>query len=62
MNHAAALPRTRRTVVAFDCGYGIAQVTSGMRRGDTSAFDPNRVASSVFLNSSGAGIRSRRPA
>ena len=46
-----------RTVVAFDCGYGIAQVTSGMRRGDTSAFDPDRVASSAAYNVSvGAAI------
>jgi MYXO-CTERM domain-containing protein len=46
-----------RTVVAFDCGYGIAQVTSGMRPGETSAFDPNRVASSPAYNVSvGAAI------
>ncbi len=48
---------TGRTVIAFDCGYGIAQVTSGMRPGDTSAFDPNRVASEPAYNVSvGAAI------
>jgi MYXO-CTERM domain-containing protein len=48
---------TGRTVISFDCGYGIAQVTSGMRRGDTSAFDPNRVASDPAYNVSvGAAI------
>lgn len=46
-----------RTVVSFDCGYGIAQVTSGMRRGETSAFDPERVAASPAYNVSvGAAI------
>ena len=45
------------TVISFDCGYGIAQVTSGMRRGETSAFDPNRVASEPAYNVSvGAAI------
>jgi hypothetical protein len=45
------------TVIAFDCGYGIAQVTSGMRPGDTSLFDPNLVASSPAYNVSvGASI------
>ena len=48
---------TNETVIAFDCGYGIAQVTSGMRRGDTSAYDANRVASSAAYNVSvGAAI------
>jgi hypothetical protein len=48
---------TGRTVIAFDCGYGIAQVTSGMRPGDTSAFDPNRVAAEPAYNVSvGAAI------
>ncbi len=48
---------TNRTVIAFDCGYGIAQVTSGMRRGENSAFDPNRVASDPAYNVSvGAAI------
>jgi MYXO-CTERM domain-containing protein len=48
---------TSQTVISFDCGYGIAQVTSGMRRGETSAYDPARVASSAAYNVSvGAAI------
>ncbi|MBL8602984.1 MAG: hypothetical protein JNK72_13755 [Myxococcales bacterium] len=48
---------TNQTVISFDCGYGIAQVTSGMRRGETSAYDANRVASSAAYNVSvGAAI------
>lgn len=48
---------TSETVISFDCGYGIAQVTSGMRRGETSAYDANRVASSAAYNVSvGAAI------
>ena len=47
----------QQTVISFDCGYGIAQVTSGMRRGETSAYDANRVASSAAYNVSvGAAI------
>ncbi len=46
-----------QTVISFDCGYGIAQVTSGMRPGETSAYDANRVASSPAYNVSvGAAI------
>ena len=45
------------TQIAFDCGYGIAQVTTGMRPGNTSAFDPNRVAAEPAYNVSvGAAI------
>jgi hypothetical protein len=33
-----------RTIISFDCGYGIAQVTSGMHNGETPAFDRDRVA------------------
>jgi hypothetical protein len=48
---------TDQTVISFDCGYGIAQVTSGMRRGETSTYDANRVASSAAYNVSvGAAI------
>ncbi|MBL8685432.1 MAG: hypothetical protein JNK05_40020 [Myxococcales bacterium] len=48
---------TGRTVISFDCGYGIAQVTSGMRRGETSAYDPVRVAGEAAYNVSvGAAI------
>jgi hypothetical protein len=38
----AGLPS--RTIVSFDCGYGVAQVTSGMHTGETPAFDRDRVA------------------
>jgi MYXO-CTERM domain-containing protein len=48
---------TNQTVISFDCGYGIAQVTSGMRRGETSSYDAARVASSAAYNVSvGAAI------
>lgn len=48
---------TNETVISFDCGYGIAQVTSGMRRGESSAYDADRVASSAAYNVSvGAAI------
>jgi hypothetical protein len=48
---------TGRTVISFDCGYGIAQVTSGMRRGETSAYDAERVAAEPAYNVSvGAAI------
>lgn len=48
---------TNQTVISFDCGYGIAQVTSGMRPGETSRYDANRVASSPAYNVSvGAAI------
>lgn len=33
------------TLIAKDCGYGIAQVTTGMHRGETPAWDRARVAS-----------------
>jgi hypothetical protein len=33
-----------RTIVSFDCGYGVVQVTSGMHVGETPAWDRNRVA------------------
>lgn len=39
-----------RTIVAFDCGYGIGQVTSGMHVGETPAFDRARVASEPTYN------------
>ena len=48
---------TNQTVISFDCGYGIAQVTSGMRPGEASAYDGARVASSPAYNVSvGAAI------
>jgi hypothetical protein len=39
-----------RTIISFDCGYGIGQVTSGMHRGETPAFDRARVASDPTYN------------
>ena len=34
-----------RTIISFDCGYGVGQVTSGMHIGETPGFDRARVAS-----------------
>ncbi len=39
-----------RTIVSFDCGYGVGQVTSGMHVGETPSFDQNRVASDPTYN------------
>jgi MYXO-CTERM domain-containing protein len=39
-----------RTIVSFDCGYGVGQVTSGMHVGETPSFDRNRVASDPTYN------------
>ena len=39
-----------RTVISFDCGYGIAQVTSGMHVGETPDFDRERVAADPVYN------------
>jgi hypothetical protein len=39
-----------RTIISFDCGYGIAQVTSGMHIGETPNFDRDRVASDPIYN------------
>src|SRR5204862_6412484 len=40
-----------RTIISFDCGYGIGQVTSGMRTFDpTPGFDRMRVASDPLYN------------
>ncbi len=39
-----------QTIIAFDCGYGLMQVTSGMRTGETSAYDANLVASDPAYN------------
>lgn len=39
-----------RTIVSFDCGYGIGQVTSGMHVGETPAFDRMRVAAEPEYN------------
>ena len=39
-----------RTIISFDCGYGIGQVTSGMHTGETPDFDRDRVASDPTYN------------
>jgi hypothetical protein len=39
-----------RTIISFDCGYGIAQVTSGMHVGETPDFDRVRVAADPVYN------------
>ena len=39
-----------RTIISFDCGYGIAQVTSGMHVGETPDFDRDRVAYDPIYN------------
>lgn len=39
-----------RTIIAFDCGYGVGQVTSGMHKGETPAFDRMRVAADAQYN------------
>jgi hypothetical protein len=39
-----------RTIISFDCGYGIGQVTSGMHKGEAPAFDRARVANDATYN------------
>ena len=39
-----------RTIISFDCGYGVGQVTSGMHKGETPAFDRARVAGDATYN------------
>ncbi len=39
-----------QTIISFDCGYGIGQVTSGMHVGETPSFDRARVASEPEYN------------
>ncbi len=42
--------KSSRTIISFDCGYGIGQVTSGMHTGETPSFDRARVASDPLYN------------
>jgi hypothetical protein len=42
--------KSSRTIISFDCGYGIGQVTSGMHIGESPAFDRARVASDPTYN------------
>jgi MYXO-CTERM domain-containing protein len=39
-----------RTIISFDCGYGVGQVTSGMHAGETPSFDRDRVAGDATYN------------
>jgi MYXO-CTERM domain-containing protein len=39
-----------RTIISFDCGYGIAQVTSGMHKDELPSFDRDRVAGEPTYN------------
>ena len=39
-----------RTIISFDCGYGVGQVTSGMHTGESPSFDRTRVASDATYN------------
>jgi MYXO-CTERM domain-containing protein len=39
-----------RTIISFDCGYGVGQVTSGMHNGENPAFDRDRVANDATYN------------
>ena len=47
---ASEVGKPERTIVAFDCGYGIGQVTTGMHVGETPSFDRARVASDPTYN------------
>jgi MYXO-CTERM domain-containing protein len=51
---SSACGETGPTVISFDCGYGLTQVTSGMSGG--AGFDPTRVAREPAYNL-GAGMR-----
>jgi hypothetical protein len=39
-----------RTIISFDCGYGVGQVTSGMHTGEMPAFDRAKVAGDATYN------------
>jgi MYXO-CTERM domain-containing protein len=39
-----------RTIISFDCGYGVGQVTSGMHVGESPTFDRDRVAADPTYN------------
>jgi hypothetical protein len=42
--------KSERTIISFDCGYGVAQVTSGMHVGEMPAFDRMQVAADPGYN------------
>jgi hypothetical protein len=39
-----------RTIISFDCGYGVGQVTSGMHKGESPGFDRAKVAGDATYN------------
>ncbi len=47
---SSSVGKPERTIVSFDCGYGIGQVTSGMHVGEAPDFDRGRVASDATYN------------
>lgn len=47
---AGSVGAPERTIVSFDCGYGIGQVTSGMHVGENPTFDRARVAAEPTYN------------
>ncbi len=47
---AASVGAPERTIISFDCGYGIGQVTSGMHVGENPSFDRQRVVSEPTYN------------
>jgi hypothetical protein len=47
---ASQVGNASRTIVSFDCGYGIGQVTSGMHVGENPGFDRAKVASDPLYN------------
>ncbi len=47
---SASVGAPERTIVAYDCGYGIGQVTSGMHVGENPSFDRQRVVSEPTYN------------
>lgn len=47
---ASQVGQPERTIVSFDCGYGVGQVTSGMHVGETPSFDRQRVAGDAVYN------------
>jgi hypothetical protein len=47
---ASSVGAPERTIVSFDCGYGVGQVTTGMHVGETPTFDRDRVAGDPTYN------------
>lgn len=47
---SASVGAPSRTIVSFDCGYGVGQVTSGMHVGENPAFDRAKVVSDPTYN------------